>query len=793
MAENSLSTKLLQGLELPSEAKNCLLKGLEPKFRTCMWGYSSSIEEALAIGLVQTTALAYTLQDERLKRAYESLGLKGEELPNGQGIFAEDMGNACFQPCNSAYQTISSLGDLPVEHLLKQVAETYKLRIRRYTLISKQQLDSDQFLSSSDKYLTLYLFVHERKAAVLLPEKYFLGIQASDQGLQRAVFVSERQVEPPKVDNSLYEELKVSSELLSLVQEFAKPLLRYTDKLMQKYHSERDSLALAGGELATAKESMQRVIEDLEGADFGDGGEAPLSSLKAQLSKREDFVVCESCTQVASDLTLDCGHSVCGECVRRRLPEDWLNVKGELKVQIDCPVPRCSGQVSIEKIKQVHEELFKDKLKETEERWRLRLCPECLEMHTIIAYQELKCHHQVCKFCIGTKYSIDYMCPVCREGAYQQDLIPDTLKSTCNNCNGEFFYKHTCDYCCVTSLGRDFYAEHSELCNACLYTSYKQKKCICHENPQDMTPENSDLLGQKLKIRTDCHGQQLVPAKELINQTSCAHAICKDCLEHQLTGLACPICHIPFNPEAYSWLQMCCVCGNPMSDIKLTCGHHIHSACVAALIQAGKGNNHAKCHTCKKYIPPTTILPKIANQKELFAAFNNAFGYSFDFKCAKPGGRTKPLPLSDKKTFWFSCDCHKQSVCPYCQAPGNTGETGHACPYISLREQVDAMLAMGQEVMQCPFCQLPEEMTVEEYHQCTRCNRWFLSCCSASGEEFWFHGASFHRPNCSKFDPRGPTPENGPCQACIRNNRQCQRPVALQRPRLIGPGEAFPS
>lgn len=789
MAEE-LSTKLIQTLNLPSEAKSCLLKGLQPKFRSILYGNANVIEEALAIGLVQIAALAHMLADERLKQACERLELASEELPVGGDIFAHNMVVNHFNPCNIAYQAIANLGLKPVETLLKEVAETYKLRIRRYSLLNRRQLDSDEFLSSSDKYLTLYLFVHDRQAAVLVPEKYLLGVQAPDQQLLKAVFVSERPVEPPKVDKSLYEELKVSTDLLVLVQDFAKPLLRYTDKLFQKYHAEEGTFALAGGELTTAKESMLRVIEDLEGADFGDGGELPLRSLKQQLSKPEELKRCEKCALVAADLTINCGHSVCTGCVRRQLPQDWLNVLGELKVQIDCPL--CPGPISLKHIKRVLGDDYKAKLADIEERCRLRLCPDCKEIHTILAYQELKCHHLVCKFCIGTKYTIDYVCPVCKLGAYQQDLIPDTLKSYCNSCNEEFFYKHTCGYCCTQTYEQDLYTEHSELCNKCLYAVFKERKCHYHGAPLELTEEKLATLGQKLVIKTDCHGQ-LVPAKDLICQSSCPHAICKDCLEHKLTNLICPIDNIPFDKASCSSMKPCSNCSHPMSDIELACGHYIHSACVPSLLQNSIGSNHAKCFTCKKYIPPLDILPRIANQKELFAVFNDAFGYSFDFKCAKPNGLTKHLPLSDKKLFWYSCDCHRQSVCPYCQAPGNAAASEHACPYISLRENVDAMLAMGHEVMQCPFCQFPDKASEEDYHKCARCELIFAPCCCQSGEAVYYHGASYHRPNCQKYDRDGPQHENGPCSACARNSKLCQRPAALQRPRLIGPGEAFPS
>ena len=789
MAEG-LSTKLIRTLSLPSEAKACLLKGLQPKFRTILYGHANVIEEALAIGLVQTTALANMLADERLKQACEGLGLASEELPVGGDIFAENMVINHFNPCNAAYEVITSPGSKPVETLLKEVAETYKLRIRRYSLLNRRQLDSDEFLSSSDRYLTLYLFVHDRQAAVLVPEKYLLGVQAPDQQLLKAVFVSERPVEPPKVDKSLYEELKVSTELLTLVQDFAKPLLRYTDKLFQKYHAEEGTLALAGGELATAKESMMRVIEDLEGADFGDGGEAPLRSLKKQLSRLEELKRCEKCNLAAADLTLDCGHCMCTGCLRGQLPQDWLNVLGELTVIIYCPL--CPAPIPLKDIKRVLEDDYKAKLADMEERCKLRLCPDCKEIHTILAYQELKCHHLVCKFCIGTKYTIDYVCPVCKQGAYQQDLIPDTLKYQCNLCNEEFFYKHTCGYCCMQTYGQNFYTEHSELCNKCLYAVYREKKCYCHGAPLELSEENIATLGQKLVVITDCHGQY-VPVKDLISQSSCPHAICKDCLEHKLTNLTCPIDNIPFDKDSCRSVKQCCNCQQPMSDIELTCGHYIHSACVPSLLQNSRQSNHAKCFSCNRYIPPSDILPKIANQKELFAAFNDAFGYSFDFKCAKPNGLTKHLPISDKKLFWSSCDCHKQSVCPYCQAPGKAAASEHACSYISLRENVDAMLAMGHEVMQCPFCQFPDKASEEEYHQCARCQSYFAPCCCQSYEVIHFHGASYHRPNCQGYNPDGPQPENGSCTACTRNKKLCQQPAALQRPRLIGPGEAIPS
>ena len=786
----SLSTQLLQVLSIPSVWKPCLLKSLEPKFQSFLYGYNMSVQEALAIGLVQAAAIAEMIGEEWMHRITQDLGLNPRELPKGEAVFAEEVANTHIEQCGVAYQKVCEMEGLPIEALLKQVSDTYKLRIRRYTLQHHYQVLSDQFLPNSDKYLSIYLLQYLQHTALLIPAKYVLATKVSEIAILRTIFVSERLVAPPIVDKSLHEELKVNTELLTLVQEFAKPLLRYTDKLMEKYHHSKDILSISSGELALAKDSMFRVVTELEGADFGDGSEAQLTSLKSLLSQHEEVKMCEVCTLTPVDVVLECSHAVCSRCVLSALPEDWVNVRGELKVEVACPVQRCRGQVTVKDIKRVNEEVYTRKLRETEDKCKLRLCPECNQLHTVLAYLELKCNHQVCKYCLSTKYTIEYVCPVCKRGAYPSDFSPDTLKSNCYQCGKEFFYKQTYGYCCVIPYGADFYTEHGELCSDCLFTNYKSRRCLCHESEVNLTEENLAALGGNLHIMANCH-KQPVPVKDIILQTTCNCVVCKECFEQRKgASNACPLCYTMLNEEAYSTIAPCSICGNPLSDIKLPCGHYLHSVCVGFLIQNGKSSNHAKCFACNHYIPPGEILQKIQGQPELFAAFNDAFGYAFDFKCTKPGGRMKHMQISDNRGFWYTCECHGQMVCPYCQA-AYTSDSSHNCLYVSLRSSVDGMMAMEREVMQCPYCKYPEEFQESEYHQCERCKAQYVPCCCQSAEAVFYHGAAYHRPNCTKYNSTDYRPENPECPACKRTRKPCQTAKALQRPRLVGPGEAL--
>ena len=762
----TLASFLASALSLPTETLPVLHSVLHPKFSLAI--VAASMKEAIATALYQCAAAAYQLREDQLAKCFAGIGLVENRMAEAD-LGAEQLGTVCRGEIEKVGRRLVGEG----ADVFEEAAKKYHVRVRVYTFTGPPS----QLLYPSDlpRYLTCYICLHSSKAAMLIPRKQVAALHLkSPTGakLRTAVFVSERLANAPTVDPQLQAEMNACGQLLTLAQSLNTPLLVLSVEVLKWLLSTKHAEHAELKDRVTKK--MSAIVVQLEGAELGREAQSALQELKALLPR--EFCKCFKCGQTHHLIQLPCSHLFCSSCFESSLPYDFLTVAGATRVPLTCP--QCRKEMSIAEFRQRAEDLFCKKVNDAEQKSGLRHCKNCRNLHSLTAFPKTECGH--CAFCLSQKAG---ECQTCKSG------IADTMEFQCEGCNTPFPYKYAAGFTCTVTDGDSVHVGHSERCNNCLLRSFHSGTCCERRSLQDAEKRRIDA-GIKV-LRMDCHAK-MERREDLAELGSCGHAVCTKCVldTYKSNGgvFSCPACSIPFSSDVSTRLATCSVCNELRSDLSLGCGHHVHTRCVGAIVSACSHDNCAKCVHCNRYIPPSPLLTQIQPSSPSFFAFNDAFGYSFTFKCRKPGGHTLKMNDTALSVYTVECTCHKQLMCPFCGEDWDERE--HQCTYVAARTMVDQMMANGQAVTQCPACQCPTELTPSEYNLCVYCGSYFAPCCSALYEPIYYHGAGWHRPDCAKFDIQGQGIGGG-CSECQRNQQECVRPNKLMRPRLIGPGEVL--
>ena len=583
-------------------------------------------------------------------------------------------------------------------------------------------------------------------------------------------------------------------------------LLQFAGQLVSRFGELLDSGQLdstySSAELGASLRELLRVsralipVEPIYPAAIGYKEVAAIEAMLANqaLARLSQSCSIPNCLEIR-DAGLLCGHNYCSAHFVQLV--EAARTKGKALVRADsdqtavlCSL--CRTPVSALCLRNYSLDLYSRMVAEGEDHRGVAICSVCVLSRPNRMVGRPVCKHLICIICAQANAKC------CSQSSAEVMKWTQELVLGCDCCQGL--------YPGVLSAPSPCEFSHI-LCPFCSFQSLKSAQCASCQ----ISISSLDLSLLRTKALGVCQVCKEKKEFEQFLDLPCACQVCRQCgFQLALETDNCKVCwtdRTPFPPSLRDYIReksglekaaKCAFCGLkfPTPDLVLTCGHHIHSAC---LVEKASEQLFAE-PTAERIFCPCgievlgTLVPVQwpRPDRPRIKAFLEANSKQVEVHCKICGEKDSGVYFSVdySQPIQNRCSNCSRLYCALCLGEWEALHSQGACTQLAALQKVRALEQKGSPAVQCPYCRLAQRQG-SDWQKC-ECQGYFCSECAARYDVIKVHGGSYHRPDCSRWTQEVlDSSFNENCSVCqmVGGNQACDPPRRLARKAQFSPAD----